>query len=200
MSRTPAVAITEADWLSCTESTTMLEWLRPHASERNLRLFTVACCRRIWPHIADERSRRAVELAEIDFDGPLGHDERFVAAGAAADALAEAFAKLDNRCNGHQYHAAWAAALCSYTAQVPLHTPIDQPALSGAFDCALYAAIHSAYAAAIANVYGIDSKTEMHARLAAESDAEYAAQCDIIRGVFGWPFIDGAGETSRQAR
>jgi hypothetical protein len=61
----------EEDWLSCGCSTTMLGWLRDTASERDLRLFMIACCRRIWPLIADERSRRAVELAELDVDGKL---------------------------------------------------------------------------------------------------------------------------------
>jgi hypothetical protein len=35
---------------------------------------------------------------------------------------------------------------------------------------------------------GIDSKIEMHARLAAETDAEYAAQAQMIRHIFGYPF------------
>jgi len=190
-SRTPVVAITEAEWLSCTRSTTMLAWLRTKASERNLRLFMIACCRRIWPHLADERSRRAVELAELDVDGRLGDDERVASAGAAADALAEAFENLDIRCNGHLYHAAWAAALCSHTAQVPLDNLPHHSAISGAFDCAVQAAVHSAAAAAISKVHAIDSKIEKHARLAAETDAEYAAQCDLLRDIFGYPFEPG---------
>jgi len=191
-SRAPVVAITEAEWLSCTQSTTMLAWLRTKASERNLRLFMIACCRRIWPLIADERSQRAVELAEFDVDGRLGDDERVASARAAADALAEAFENLDIRCNnGHLYHAAWAAALCSYTAEVSLHTPIEAPAISGALDRAVDAAIHSACAAAISKVHALDSKVEKHARLAAETDAEYAAQCHLLRDIFGYPFEPG---------
>jgi hypothetical protein len=49
-------------------------------------------------------------------------------------------------------------------------------------------AIHSAYAAASAKVHDVASKTEMHARLAVETDAEYAAQCELIRGIFPCPF------------
>jgi hypothetical protein len=184
----PTGAITEADWQSCTRSYSMLEWLQAKASDRNFRLFMIACCRRIWPQIVDERSRRAVELAELDVDGQLGDAERIAAAGLAADALADAFENLDNRHNGHHYHAAWAAALCSHSDQVPLQTPICKPALSGAFDCAMDTAINCAYAAGIAKVRAIDSKVEKHARLEAETDAEYAAQCQLLRDIFDFPF------------
>ncbi len=181
-------AVTEDEWRSFSHSMTMLDLVQKKASERNLRRFMIACCRRIWPHIVDERSRRAVELAERDVDGQLGDDERIAAARGAAAALADAFEHLDIRPgNGHLYSAAWAAALCAYTPEVPLQTPIDAPTISGVFDCAQQAAINSAYAAAISKVLAIESKVEMHARLDAEINAEYAAQCDLLRDIFGYP-------------
>src|SRR5271166_3381227 len=107
--------ITESEWLAHTQSTEMLGLLRDRACEKDLRRFAIACCRRIWPHIHDERSRRAVEMADLDIDGRLAAKERLAAARGAAQALAEASAKLDISSNGHLYHAALAAALCLHT-------------------------------------------------------------------------------------
>jgi hypothetical protein len=55
----------------------MLEFLRDcgRASERKLRLFAVACCRRLWPLLTDKRSRRGVRTAERYADGRASTDE-----------------------------------------------------------------------------------------------------------------------------
>ena len=61
--------MTEAEWLACTDPTPMLEFLGDRASSRKLRLFAVACCRRIWPLITEVHCREAVEIAERFADG-----------------------------------------------------------------------------------------------------------------------------------
>jgi hypothetical protein len=79
--------LTEAEWNVCNDPRVMLEFLRDNAkgSDRKLRLFGCACCRRIWHLLCDERSRRAVEIAELLADGLVTE----AAAEAAGDAAAE---------------------------------------------------------------------------------------------------------------
>jgi len=59
--------MTEAEWLTSTDPTPMLAFLRGRASERMSRLFAVACCRRIWDVLSDEAGRNAVGVAECAF-------------------------------------------------------------------------------------------------------------------------------------
>jgi hypothetical protein len=42
--------------------------------ERRLGLFAVACCRRLWPHLGRDWTRRFVETAEEYFDGQASDD------------------------------------------------------------------------------------------------------------------------------
>src|SRR4051812_4555120 len=65
--------MTEAEWLACTDLFGLLRQVRGErsqrdvpcvTSERKLRLFACASCRRIWPLLTDQRSREAVVVAE----------------------------------------------------------------------------------------------------------------------------------------
>jgi hypothetical protein len=64
----------------------MLEFVRGtgKASDRKLRLFAVACCRRIWPLLPSEGSCQAVNAAERYADGELS-EQRFRKLGGAAE-------------------------------------------------------------------------------------------------------------------
>jgi hypothetical protein len=59
----------EATWLSGADPRQMLLFLRGRVSERKMRLLICACCRRVWDLLGDDRSRRAVEVAERYADG-----------------------------------------------------------------------------------------------------------------------------------
>jgi hypothetical protein len=61
--------MTEQEWLQAADPQPMLEFLWGRASDRKLRLFGVACCRRVWGRLVEEASRRAVTTAEDYADG-----------------------------------------------------------------------------------------------------------------------------------
>jgi hypothetical protein len=64
--------MTEAEWLACADPTPMLEFLRGKVSDRKLRLFAVACCRRAW-HLVSQNATSSVtvEATECYADGAI---------------------------------------------------------------------------------------------------------------------------------
>jgi hypothetical protein len=75
--------MTEAEWLACADPLPMVNLAAPRVSDRKLRLFQVACCRRVWHLLGDPRFREAVEVAE-------GYVEGLCSAGRLAEAAAAA--------------------------------------------------------------------------------------------------------------
>ena len=61
--------MTEREWVECADPQEILKALRGKCSNRKLRLFSCACCRRIWQFITDPGSQAIVEIVEQCTDG-----------------------------------------------------------------------------------------------------------------------------------
>src|SRR5215471_16935207 len=60
--------MTELVWLACEDPQQMLDHIHGRASVRKDRLFSAACCRRIWPLLTHKPLREAVLTAERHAD------------------------------------------------------------------------------------------------------------------------------------
>jgi hypothetical protein len=87
----------EEQWLDSTDPREMLEHLRTGGmlTDRKLRLFLVACCRRIWHLLKDDRCREAVGVAEQFAEGLATEEER----SSAEDVVVHA-SRAINEANG----------------------------------------------------------------------------------------------------
>jgi hypothetical protein len=112
--------MTEVEWMTCTDPERMLRSLLGkqnfialvlqqvrrsadltgprRASERQLRLYACACCRRIEALMGDDRSRRAIDIAELYADG-MADDNEIIAARREALRVAETLAARVGRSN-----------------------------------------------------------------------------------------------------
>jgi hypothetical protein len=61
--------MTEAEWLTSTDSQKMLESIQGTATERKMRLFLIACAHLVWDQFTDPVMRHAVEMAERYVEG-----------------------------------------------------------------------------------------------------------------------------------
>jgi hypothetical protein len=154
--------MTEAEWLACPDPEAMLRFLEGRVSDRKLRLFACACCRRIWHLLTDPSSRRAVEVSERYADGEVGPRDLAEALALAAPTRATA--------------AYWAAS------RNPAKTVWE--ACSAASELAADAATREAHAAAAAD------QAAWNSVLAAENSARAAEareQANLLREVVGNP-------------
>jgi hypothetical protein len=103
--------MTEQEWLAITDPLFMLEFFR-RTTDRKLRLFAVACCRRVWGLLTDKRSRRAVDAAEQFAEGLISEEEFEKARWSAVDAYS-AYSDQDDDTPESLARVAAADAACS---------------------------------------------------------------------------------------
>jgi hypothetical protein len=110
--------ITAEEWRQADDPFPMLQYgrgmIRPHG--RKLRLFAVACCRLVWDNLLDERSRKAVEVAERFADGDATDEALRTAAVAATAAHDEMFAAVGKSGSGMEWAASSVADPRAYRA------------------------------------------------------------------------------------
>jgi hypothetical protein len=157
--------MTEEEWLACAEPDEILKSLGDKVSERKLRMFAAACCRRIWELLPDERSRKAVEIAERYADA-RATDEELETASDAACAVWDEDRERDSTGEGN-----WEGFGDSYSCSASL----------AAYNVAIPVEWWGAAPAFVA-------PDEIAREATSDSRAEGAAQCVLLRDIFGSPF------------
>jgi hypothetical protein len=150
--------MTEAEWLTATDPTPIVEFLMGKTSNRKFRLFYSSCSRRIWHLIVHEGYRKIVEVSEMLADG---HGDESQLREAEYYAFAQHGPPQLNS-------ALWAALHCGIS-NLMLHEP-----LYGDWSDPFHQA-----AEAVAEASNNREETLV---------IELLAQCDFIRDIFGNPF------------
>jgi hypothetical protein len=74
--RRRSAAMTEKEWLECSEQAEVLEFLHGRVSDRKLRLYAIACVRTAWTYLSDEAVREAAILLEKLVDSKADEADR----------------------------------------------------------------------------------------------------------------------------
>jgi hypothetical protein len=189
--------MTEVEWLACTDPGPLLEFLQGKASDRKLRLFAVACCRRVWD-LVDQRSRGAVEAAEpaatatphwvwaIDLQqsqGAVEAAERFADGRATREELAAAALDAVERSHALGAYQNWQYDDdCFYAAQV-----IAQYAATAGADPAACHLVDLTGAIAFLATRGLPGPYWHPTRDKFDASAT-EEQAALVRDIFGNPF------------
>ncbi len=173
--------MTEAEWLSCNDPRRLLNSMYGIASQRKLRLFACACCRRIWHLLADESCRQAVEFAEQYADGRASSDQ-MAAARAAVDAVVAARTQAPQPVDAapsdvRRLQAIRDAAISTFWATTLGDTE------SGRDEMAM-----DAHEAGWTAVWLTSENAAPALARSGQWDAERAAQAALVRDIFDYPF------------
>ena len=169
--------MTQKEWSEGSDPEEMLIGLNDfQPSERKLRLFMCACCRRIWNEFTDDRCRKAVEVAERHADGLASEDERQEADEEAASAAEEAEEEEDL-----PYFERLALEGSGNAASLALSTNEGESLTWEAQTVAEWTVF------AVAGNKALRDQKQEKKRLA-RFDEEVRSQCDLLRDIFGNPF------------
>jgi hypothetical protein len=175
----------DLEWKDCDELWRMLRAIRGQVSDRKLRLFAVACCRRIGHLMKAERSQTAVAVAERYADGLASDVERQAAYRDAwatrwgGDFVPAGWEELG--ASGDAFQAAFWACQTAIAVIDPAPVYIGEVAKRVAFN----AATTMAMAAKIAVPADADARLEAST---AARDHEQGVQRALLRDIVGNPF------------
>ncbi len=179
--------MTEAQWLASTDPTPMLELLAQRkTTERKVRLFACACCRRAWDALPDELSRNAVRVAEWYVEKEVGAD---ILKATAAEMLAALATRWQDLVDAEDDPAIWAdiagAKAASLVCKKAALTPRVAREVANEVQSVL------AHLAA-RHLWGPNTDFEPVSgseEFSARWDEEGTAQADLLRCIFGNPFV-----------
>ena len=92
--------MTPKQWAKSTNPQTMLKCLGKRVSDRKLRLFACACCRRVWHIAKSQKLKQALPLVEGFADGIVKDRDRARANGLCDDLLQSSSVKAGQQCLG----------------------------------------------------------------------------------------------------
>jgi hypothetical protein len=157
--------MTEREWQECEDPHAMLRFMAEKGAWRKFRLFTVACCRRVYHLLPRERQQWA-EVAERHADGEASHEELEAA-------------------SAHPQVRGWLAGgpwlpsdftTASHPGWVSLHVSAETTGHAS------YAALEAVEAA------GQDEDIDDDEVFDAAQNAEFREQAGLLRCLFGSPF------------
>ncbi len=164
-------SMTESDWLTSTEPKALFKFLKCRLKHRKMRLFAVACCRRIAGQLADRRSLAAIDIAERHADGNASDRKLRLANEAASAAHRQAYDILAEKEEEERHKSGG-----PYVNEAKIVTCLDWAAVQVADPSAWKAAESVSWMAATPRHPG------------AVTGAEYPVQANLVREIFGSPF------------